>query len=158
MKFQEASKTALTVLTHCTQRQHCQYRTRCILKVFLFGQTLSRYLLAPAPPADQANGGNYLVKPGTAVRVSLMPLAATTLTLSCHKEQASSVGPLIGLEYMIETACQGLSITPEQLRQELEAGSDLPDLASGALTPKALRLAAQILVLLRYIDVPEPAP
>ncbi|MDQ3796105.1 MAG: hypothetical protein M3294_00625 [Pseudomonadota bacterium] len=34
---------------------------------------------------------------------------------------------------------QGLNITPEQLRQELEAGGDLPDLFSGALTPTALR-------------------
>jgi hypothetical protein len=45
---------------------------------------------------------------------------------------------------------QGLSFTPEQLRQELEAGGDLPDLASDALTPKALRLTAETLTLIRY--------
>jgi hypothetical protein len=38
---------------------------------------------------------------------------------------------------------QGLNITPEQLRQELEAGGDLPILLSGALTPTALRLRAR---------------
>jgi hypothetical protein len=46
---------------------------------------------------------------------------------------------------MLEVACQGLSITPEQLRQELETGGDLPDLASGALSCKALRLVARTL-------------
>jgi hypothetical protein len=45
---------------------------------------------------------------------------------------------------MLEAACQGLNITPEQLQQELEAGGDIPDLVSGRLTPKALRLAAKI--------------
>jgi hypothetical protein len=47
-------------------------------------------------------------------------------------------------------ACRGLMITPEQLRQELEAGGDIPDLASGRLTPKALRLTAKTLALMRY--------
>jgi hypothetical protein len=51
---------------------------------------------------------------------------------------------------MLEVACEGLNITPEQLRQELEAGGDLPDLISGALTPKALRLMATTLALMRY--------
>jgi hypothetical protein len=51
---------------------------------------------------------------------------------------------------MIHRACEGLSITDEQLRAELEAGGDLPDIQSGALTPKALRLAAETLSLLRY--------
>jgi hypothetical protein len=87
-----------------------------------------------------------------------MPLAATTVTLPCHKEQVPPIGSHDGLERMIETACQGLSITAEQLHQELEEDGDIPDLASGALTPKALRLAAQILALLRCIDVPERAP
>jgi hypothetical protein len=85
-----------------------------------------------------------------------VPLTATTVTLPCHKEQASSVGPLIGLERMIETACQGLSTTPEQLRQELEEGGDLPDLVSGALTPNALRLTAKTLALMRDTYPPEP--
>ncbi|MDQ3797355.1 MAG: hypothetical protein M3294_07300, partial [Pseudomonadota bacterium] len=49
----------------------------------------------------------------------------------------------------LENACQGLSITPEQLRQELEADGDIPDLVSGALTPEALRLTARTLVLMR---------
>ncbi len=72
---------------------------------------------------------------------------ATTLTLPCHKEQASFVGPFIGIKRMFTTACEGLNITPEQLRQELEDNGDIPDLVSGALTPKALRLTARTLAL-----------
>jgi hypothetical protein len=50
---------------------------------------------------------------------------------------------------MLEVACEGSNITPEQLRQELEVDSDLPDLASGTLTSKALRLMAKTLALMR---------
>ncbi len=71
-------------------------------------------------------------------------------TSSWHKEQAPPAGSHDGLGCMIETACQGLSITAEKLHQELEAGDDLPDLASGTLTPKALRLMAKTLALMRY--------
>jgi hypothetical protein len=53
------------------------------------------------------------------------------------------------LQRTLEPVCQGLSITPEQLRQHLQAGGDLQDLASGALTPKGLRIAA---LALRHID------
>ncbi len=52
---------------------------------------------------------------------------------------------MLAYALLFENACQGLSITPEQLRQELEAGGDIPDLVSGALTPKALRLTAKTL-------------
>jgi hypothetical protein len=41
-------------------------------------------------------------------------------------------------------------ITPEQLSQELQKGGDIPNLVSGALTPKALRLIAKTLALMRY--------
>jgi hypothetical protein len=51
---------------------------------------------------------------------------------------------------MLEVACQGLSIKPEQLRQELEAGGDIPYLVSGVLTPAALRLTAETLSNMRY--------
>jgi hypothetical protein len=47
-------------------------------------------------------------------------------------------------------AWQALSITPEQLRQDLEEGSDVPELVLGALTASALRLTAKTLVLVRY--------
>ena len=52
-----------------------------------------------------------------------------------------------GLRTRSENACQGLSITPEQLRRELKENGDIPDLVSGALTPKALRLTAKTLAL-----------
>jgi hypothetical protein len=78
-----------------------------------------------------------------------MPLAATTLTLPCHKEQVTPVGSQDGRERMLEVACEGLHITPEQLRRELEAGGDISDLTSGALTPKASRLTTRTLAHMR---------
>jgi hypothetical protein len=56
---------------------------------------------------------------------------------------------------MIETACEDLNITPEQLRQELEAGGDIRDLVSGAFTPVALRLTARRLSPMRYLPQSE---
>ncbi len=70
--------------------------------------------------------------------------------LSAHK--AELLGALKGeahIDRLLQAACQGLTITPEQLRQELEAGGDLADLPSGALTVKALRLTASTLALMR---------
>ena len=77
-------------------------------------------------------------------------------TLSWHKEQAPPAGSHDGLERMLELACEGLNITREQLRQELIEGGDLFDLACGALTPEALKLAARTLALMRYPYPPEP--
>jgi hypothetical protein len=81
-----------------------------------------------------------------------MPLTATTLTLSYHEAQVPPVGSNAGLERMLEVACEGLSLTPDQLHQELEAGGDLPALASGELTPQALRLTAKTLALIRPVS------
>jgi hypothetical protein len=55
---------------------------------------------------------------------------------------------------VIEMACEGLNITPEQLRHELEAGGDLPNLVSGALTPEALWLTAKTLALMHDQNPP----
>jgi hypothetical protein len=79
-----------------------------------------------------------------------VPLAATTLILPTHKPVAQPVAAHAGLRTLFENACQGLSITPEQLRQDLEEGNDLPDVVLGALTASALRLTAKTLVLVRY--------
>ncbi len=75
---------------------------------------------------------------------------ATTATLPCHKVELRPIAINTGLERMLEVVCQGLSITPEQLRQELEVGGDIPDLVSGTLTPAALRLAAETLNTMQY--------
>ena len=74
-----------------------------------------------------------------------MPRRATSLTLPVHKPVAQPLPSHFGLCTLFENACQGLSITPEQLQQELEAGGDTPDLVSGALTPAALRQIAETL-------------
>jgi hypothetical protein len=44
------------------------------------------------------------------------------------------------------------------LRQELEAGDGLPNLVSGALTAKALRLTAKTIALMRYSPQSEWPP
>jgi len=72
-----------------------------------------------------------------------MPLTVTTLTLSCHIAKARATVPHAGLGRSLESACQGLSITPAQPRQELI--EDLGDLASGELTEQALRQIAETL-------------
>ncbi|MDQ4148029.1 MAG: hypothetical protein M3120_10210 [Pseudomonadota bacterium] len=79
-----------------------------------------------------------------------MPLTATTFTLPCHKEQVRPIGFYDGLECIIQNACQGLSITPEQLRRELEENGDIPDLVSGELRPAALRSTAETLSTVQY--------
>jgi hypothetical protein len=83
-----------------------------------------------------------------------MPLVATTLTLSYHEAQVPLVSSLADLDRMLELACEGLSLTPDQLHQELEAGGDLPALASGELTPQALRLTAKTLALILPVSTP----
>jgi ribosomal protein L37AE/L43A len=76
-----------------------------------------------------------------------MPATATTLTLPCHQPpQPLLVRTHTHLEPLLECACEDLTITPEQLRQALE-DTDLPALASGELTLKALRLTARALAL-----------
>lgn len=53
------------------------------------------------------------------------------------------------LRRMAEPACDRLTITPEQLWQELEANGDLADLKSGAVSVKALRQVAMTLAVMR---------
>jgi hypothetical protein len=50
---------------------------------------------------------------------------------------------------LIHSACEGLSITGEQLYAECEEGGDLPDTQSGTLTHTVLRLTAETLALMR---------
>jgi hypothetical protein len=80
-------------------------------------------------------------------------LKATTLTLPCHKAQHQPMRDPGCLKGMVEDACQGLSITPDQLWRELKEGADLSDLASGALTKHGLHLAAETLALMHYCEV-----
>jgi len=78
-----------------------------------------------------------------------MPLTATTLTVSCHKARAQPVSFHAGLDRKLEIACESLTLTPGQLCQDLQAGGDIPDLVSGALTLQAIQLAARTLALMR---------
>jgi hypothetical protein len=49
-----------------------------------------------------------------------MPLTATAVTLPCHKVELRPVAADAGPRTLFENARQGLSITPEQLQQELK--------------------------------------
>ena len=51
------------------------------------------------------------------------------------------------INVLIHSAYEDLSITGEQLYAELEEGSNLPNIYSGTLTSKALRLTAETLAL-----------
>jgi hypothetical protein len=50
---------------------------------------------------------------------------------------------------MVALACHRLTITPEELWQELEASGDIADLESGAISAKALRQVAMIIAAVR---------
>lgn len=88
-----------------------------------------------------------------------MPLTATTLTLSARTAKdwckLETCWNPTRLRRMIEAACKGLSITPEQLRAELEAGGDIHDLAPGELSERGLRMVAETLTVMRYPYPPE---
>jgi len=109
----------------------------------------------PAGPCPTCGSGQFWqAKDGGPWRCRVcrsdMPLTATTLTLPCHKVKARPARADAQLRTLLEAACQGLTITPEQLWHELKAGRDLPDLESGALTPHGLRLTAETLAVMRY--------
>jgi hypothetical protein len=106
---------------------------------------VSDFVADPDRACPNCGSGQWWQLPGQAWHCRQcepdMPLAATTLTLPCHKEQARPVDPHPSLERMFETACEGLSLTPGQLRQALK-----DDLEScGQLTALGLRLVAETL-------------
>ncbi|MBA3732013.1 MAG: hypothetical protein H0W93_06600 [Gammaproteobacteria bacterium] len=68
---------------------------------------------------------------------------STTLTLSCHQIAKRPVRAHAQLDAVLATACQGLSISPSELRQEL--ADDLDAIASGELTVHGLRTVAETL-------------
>jgi hypothetical protein len=108
----------------------------------------------PAGPCPSCGSGQYRQLPSEPWHCRAcepdMPLAAATLALPCHKVQHQPVRDPARVKRMVEDACRGLSITPEQLRRELKIGGDLADLESGALTKHGLRLTAETLALMRY--------
>lgn len=67
-----------------------------------------------------------------------------------RNKEGGFVAPQDDVASLIASACEGLTITPEQLLAELTEGGDMPDLQSGSLTPQALRLTARTLALMRY--------
>jgi hypothetical protein len=90
--------------------------------------------------------GTELISQGNALRyrgpeVVLPPELLQALRIN-KSELLDALNTEAHINRLIKSACQGLSITPEQLRPELEDG-DLQDLASGALTPHGLRLVAK---------------
>lgn len=66
---------------------------------------------------------------------------AATLTLPCHTHTTRPVRALAQLDAVLATACEGLAISPDRLRQELE--DDLDDI--GELNAHGLTAVAEIL-------------
>ena len=112
----------------------------------------------PAGPCPACGCGQWWQLPGNPWHcracVPEMPLEATTLTLTCHKVQTRPAHDPARLRRMVEFACRQLTITREQLRQELEANSDLADMESGAVSVKALRQVAMTLAVMRAQKTP----
>lgn len=104
------------------------------------------------------HGGNVIVDGHELALTAPRPLpTGLVCELRTHKaELLTHLSTESRIFRLIESACQGLTITPEHLHAELEAGGDLPDLESGALTPRALRLAAETSALMRYPVPPVP--
>lgn len=101
----------------------------------------------PADPCSNCGRSQWWRVPGEPWHCRLceadMPLEAATLTLPSHKPQTGTVRDPARLRRMVEDACRGLSITPEQLWTALEENGDLTDVECGALSPDGLRLVAE---------------
>jgi hypothetical protein len=109
----------------------------------------------PKAPCPACGGGRWWQpQQGGGLALPLMPACNAIdgnyphLTLS-SAATASAGTNSCPLDPLLEYACKGLAITPKQPRQALE-DTDLPALASGELTLKALRLTAWTLVLAHH--------
>ena len=110
--------------------------------------------IEPAGPCPACGSGQWWQLPGEPWHCrhcqSAMPATATTLTLPCHQPpQPQLERSHAHLDPLLECACAGLMITPEQLRQELK-DTDLQALASGELTLQALCRTARTLALAHH--------
>ncbi len=78
----------------------------------------------PDGPCPACGSGQWWQLPGEPWHCRIcepdVPLTATTLTLPYHNVELRPVAAHAGLRTLFENSCQGLSITPEQLRQELK--------------------------------------
>ena len=65
-----------------------------------------------------------------------------------RKHKTEIIRCLLNVDTMIERACDGQTISYDQLKDELV--DDLRDIESGELTPRGLRLVARTLDFMRY--------
>jgi hypothetical protein len=97
----------------------------------------------PTKPCETCGSGQYWQLPGEPWHCRQCepnkPLAAITLTLTCHPPAATPTGAQAFSDAVLGAVCKNLNITPAQLREEL-ADDDLSE-----LTPKALRQVARTL-------------
>jgi hypothetical protein len=137
--------STMTTLSVSTQA-HCK-------DVHAVKAASSSAIADPAGPCPDCGSGQWWQLAGKTWHCRAckpdLPLEATTLTLPCHESKSLSACDPARLRRMVELACPRLTITPEQLWQELEANGDLPQLESGALSVKALRQVAMIVAALR---------
>jgi hypothetical protein len=97
----------------------------------------------PTKPCETCGSGQYWQLPGEPWHCRQCepnkPLAAITLTLTCHPPAATPTGAQAFSDAVLEVVCKNLNITPAQLREEL-SDDDLSE-----LSPKALRQVARTL-------------
>jgi hypothetical protein len=70
-----------------------------------------------------------------------------------HEVQTRPLRDPARLRRAVDLACRRLTITPEQLWQELEANSHLADMELGAVSVKVLREVAMTLAAIRAKNV-----
>jgi hypothetical protein len=122
------------------------------------GAGSSSTIADPVGPCAICGLGQWWQRPGSSWHCRAckpdVPLEATTLTLPCHNIHSRPVRDPAHLRRMVELACRRLTITPEQLWQELEANGNLADLESGAVSVKVLREVAMTLASMRAHKIP----
>ena len=115
--------------------------------------TASRSVSNPAAPCPACGSGQWWQLPGNPWHCRAcepdMHLEATTLTLPCHEPRSPCVHHSERLHRMLEAACHRLTVTPEELCEELKTNGDLADLESGTVSVKALRQVAMTLGAMR---------
>lgn len=109
----------------------------------------------PVGPCSACGSGQWWQLPGEAWRCRRCELMrddlsgrVTTLTLPCHEAQTRPVRDPARLRRMVELACRGLRIKPDQLWSELEASGDLAGFESD-VSVKRLRKVAATLAIMR---------
>lgn len=124
---------------------------------------LSNAIPDPGGPCPECGCGQFWQLPGAPWHCrQCEPMSgaerarATTLTVDGQLPVTQRAPHHTRLDAAFETACQGISITPERLQRELS--DDLHAIASGELTARGPRQVAETLSACRLPDPQAEAP